>query len=401
MKLTHQFSDLDIIPRELMMKAISDEVYQLLMTLSHEGFASLMIGGAVRDFLISGALSKDIDIELRHPFDYSEKEWIQLLNTLANRLESRDGYKIEKLSFAIFRVYLKESVVEISSPRLELYEGSGPWGHSDFTVKLSPKLSIHDSVKRRDFSINTLSIEHGAPGTKEEFKFIDSLNGIVDLKNSIIKNVGDDFTKDPVRFLRMIRFKQRFQLNYDEKMKSTLKNFRLEKLTHYYVVSESLKNSPLSFFKELNTLKKELHLKYPAILNGFDFMSLMTIEDTKFNDGVEFLLALLFRDATSLTKENLSHFCLTFQLKQKLLKDAEIVLAFEQGLRGEGDPSQYIIQALKTYWVSHLIESQTQIPHLNKYLKAHSLLLELQKNLKQDFKKQQDDVTQRLMSVFC
>lgn len=400
MKLTHQLTDLDIIPRELMMASISDEVYQLLMTLSHEGYASLMIGGAVRDFLISGVLSKDIDIELRHPFDYSEKEWIQLLSTLADRLEKRDGYKIERLSFAIFRVYLKDSVVEVSSPRLELYEGSGPWGHSDFKVKLSPQLSYVDAVKRRDFSINTLGIEHGAPGTKEEFTFIDPLKGIEDLKNSMLKSIGNDFIKDPVRFLRMIRFKQRFQLNYTPELKSVLKSFQLEKLTHFYIVSEALKNRPLSFFKELFALKSEFNLIYPEILNGLEFMTKLSLTDKKYADGSSLLSDLLFFESAKLKNEDIHHFGSVFQLKQKLIKDGETLLAFERSLKGEGDPKLLVVQVLKTFWVSHLTHEKGQDPHLNKYLVALQMLQELQKKLKQEFQNQLDEVSRQLLSAF-
>jgi len=400
MKLIHQFADLEIIPREMVMSSLDSEVYQLLMTISHEGFASLIIGGAVRDLLITGKFPKDFDIELRHPFEYSEGEWSKLLDTLSHRLEKRDGYKIEKLSFSIFRIYLKDSVVEFSSPRQEIYEGAGPWGHSDFRVQLSPKLSYLDSIQRRDFSINTFGIEHGAPGTREEFRFVDSLNAIKDLEASLLKPVGSDFSKDPVRFLRMIRFKQRFNLIYDSKIGEVIHQFATQKLTHFYIISESLKGSPVAFFQELFELKKQFGLAYPPALDGFSFLTPLEVDDKKYENGFAFLSDLLFQHAMDLKIENVSHLIYVFQLKQKLLKDAEVILNFEKSLKGHGDPLKYILPALKTQWVTVLVSHENLDPVRQKYLNALLFLQSQQQLLKQDFIHHQVQISQKLLSYF-
>lgn len=400
MKLTYHFNDQQIIPRDVVMDLLNDEVYQLLMTISHEGFGSLVIGGAVRDFLITGKFPKDFDVELRHPFEYSEAEWSKLLDTLANRLETRDGHKIEKLSFSIFRVFLKDAVVEFSSPRREIYEGTGPWGHSDFKVELSPQLSFVESIKRRDFSINTLGIEHGAPGTREEFRFIDPMKAIKDLEGSVLKPVGPDFTKDPVRFLRMIRFKQRFDLSYDSKIGEIISQFSIQKLTHFYIVSESLKAKPVSFFKELFELKEKYGLTYPSSLDGFSFLRSIDMIEKSYQSGVHFLSDLVFQHGSELTIENVAHVISIFQLKQKLLKDSEVLLNFEKSLLGAGDPHKIIIQVLKTQWVSSLVDQKDLDLSRLKYLNAFLFLQSRQQSLKQEFNNQQDKIAKELMSYF-
>ena len=54
-------------------KLFPEDVYELIIQISRQGFGLTLVGGAVRDYFLNGNLSKDLDFELRHSFEYDEK----------------------------------------------------------------------------------------------------------------------------------------------------------------------------------------------------------------------------------------------------------------------------------------------------------------------------------------
>ena len=60
---------------------------------------------------------------------------------------------------------------------------------------------------RRDLTINAIGYNLCSSET------IDPFGGVIDLNNRILQKISDDFYRDPVRALRLIRFK--LLLNFD------------------------------------------------------------------------------------------------------------------------------------------------------------------------------------------
>ena len=78
---------------------------------------------------------------------------------------------------------------------------------------------INIDYKRRDFTINAIYID-------EKYDIIDPTGlGIFDLKNKILRMIGDPstrFKEDPLRILRGYRFAEEYNLKIDESTKNAM-----------------------------------------------------------------------------------------------------------------------------------------------------------------------------------
>ena len=76
-------------------------------------------------------------------------------------------------------------------------------GYRGFVFHASPDVTLEEDLRRRDLTIN--AIAQDADGN-----LIDPLGGANDLKQGLLRHVGESFTEDPVRVLRTARFAARF-----------------------------------------------------------------------------------------------------------------------------------------------------------------------------------------------
>lgn len=76
-------------------------------------------------------------------------------------------------------------------------------GYRGFTFHTGPDVTLDDDLGRRDLTINAIA---QAP----DGRLIDPLGGQADLRARVLRHVGQAFTEDPVRLLRLARFAARF-----------------------------------------------------------------------------------------------------------------------------------------------------------------------------------------------
>ena len=76
-------------------------------------------------------------------------------------------------------------------------------GYDGFTFQTSPDVSIDEDLKRRDLTINAMAKDN-------KNNLIDPFDGMIDLRNKILRHVSDAFKEDPVRILRTAKFAARF-----------------------------------------------------------------------------------------------------------------------------------------------------------------------------------------------
>ncbi len=161
------------------------EVKEIIVALNKAGFEAYAVGGCIRDFIL-GREPYDWDIttnakpeEIQKIFKNSVYE--NDFGTVAVNTESKD----EKLK-----------IIEITTYRVE--EKYTDKRHPDI-VKFAKKLE--DDLSRRDFTVNAIAYDGK--------KFIDPFGGQKDLKNKIIRAVGDPnkrFNEDALRLMRVVRF---------------------------------------------------------------------------------------------------------------------------------------------------------------------------------------------------
>jgi len=164
---------------------IPEEVLFISSLYKKAGKELYVVGGAVRDH-IRGLEPKDYDLATNATPD----ETIEILKGHFNMKEVGKAFGVV---VAITKDF--PDGIEIATFREDITSGRHP------EVRIGA--TIENDVKRRDLTINALfyNIE------KEEI--IDLVGGLEDIKNGIIRTVGNPderFSEDPLRKLRCIRF---------------------------------------------------------------------------------------------------------------------------------------------------------------------------------------------------
>jgi len=70
-------------------------------------------------------------------------------------------------------------------------------------VYANPEVKLEEDLARRDLTINAMAKD-------DKGQLIDPYGGLDDLQKGILRHVSDAFVEDPLRVLRVARFKARF-----------------------------------------------------------------------------------------------------------------------------------------------------------------------------------------------
>lgn len=209
--------------------------------LSSFGLVPTLVGGVVRDFLREDKLGKDWDIELTHEtLSWTLDIWKQLGKAL-----SKIG-RVTYLPYDVIRLELQGYQIEFSPPRREKFEAHlSQEGHKNFTVEFDFKMPFIEAVRRRDFTINSMGLRF----TGKEIEFLDPLEGIRHLRENLLHPCGPDFPKDPVRFLRALRFAWKYKMEMSPELKVHLQTMQAASFSPAYLWSEMQKSGdPLGFY---------------------------------------------------------------------------------------------------------------------------------------------------------
>ena len=138
-----------------------------------------LVGGAVRDNLL-GLTPK-------------ERDWVVVGSTEQAMLDA--GYQKVGKDFPVF--LHPDTKEEYALARTEKKQGTG---YTGFEVHADSHVSLEDDLKRRDLTINAIA-------QKTNGELIDPYHGIQDIANRSLKHVSEAFSEDPLRVLRIARFK--------------------------------------------------------------------------------------------------------------------------------------------------------------------------------------------------
>jgi len=183
---------------------IPAEVKEIIEKLNRAGFEAYAVGGCVRDLLL-GRTPQDWDIAT----SATPEEIIKLFPD-----GFRENEKFGTIGVKTDSADLRLKVIEVTTFRLE----------EKYTDKRHPEVvhfakSIQSDLERRDFTINALAF-HPEKG------LIDKFGGQQDLKNKIIKAVGEPqkrFSEDALRLLRAARFAAELGFEIEAKTKEAIR----------------------------------------------------------------------------------------------------------------------------------------------------------------------------------
>ncbi len=178
---------------------LPSEVKNILEKFEKENFQIYIVGGAIRDLLMEKKV-EDWDFTT----DAHPEEILKLFP---------DGFYDNK--FGTVGIPVDKQTFEITTMRTEgIYKDHRHPEQVIWTNK------IKEDLARRDFTINAIALDSSG-------NLVDPFEGEKDLKNKIIRAVGDPnlrFQEDALRLIRAIRFANRFQFIIEDKTFDAIKN---------------------------------------------------------------------------------------------------------------------------------------------------------------------------------
>ncbi|VFP81052.1 Poly(A) polymerase I [Buchnera aphidicola (Cinara kochiana kochiana)] len=193
-------------------RKISKNSMKVLYRLNKSGYEAYLVGGGVRDLLLSKK-PKDFDIA-----------------TNAKPNEIRKLFKNCRLigrRFIIAHLIFKNEIIEVSTFRAKnntaknhkLYSPNIKKSNNGMLLCDNNFGKVEEDAYRRDLTINALYYSIKDSGIR------DYIGGIKDIKQKIIRLIGDAETRyreDPVRMLRVVRFSVRLNMYIDKKTEAPI-----------------------------------------------------------------------------------------------------------------------------------------------------------------------------------
>jgi tRNA nucleotidyltransferase (CCA-adding enzyme) len=194
---------------QLKASQIPSEVLAITDTFEKGGYQAWIVGGCVRDLILK-----------RKPND-----WDITTNATPEQIQALFGHTYYTNEFGTVGIVTESEdeslkVVEATPYRLE---GKYSDARRPDSVQFSQKLE--DDLKRRDFTINALAY---SPSKGE---LVDLYSGIKDIKDSLLRAVGDPsarFSEDALRILRAIRIAAELNFSIEPATKQAMASNALQ-----------------------------------------------------------------------------------------------------------------------------------------------------------------------------
>ena len=198
------------------------------------GYRVYIVGGFVRDTIL-GLPASDLDIVVEGDASILAEEY---KNHYGGIVIHHKRFMTTSLILPLKNNNIALNAHDIVSARSEVYERPG-------ALPIVKRGTIHDDIRRRDFTINTLAISLNRINYGE---LLNESNGIEDLEKGIVRILHyKSFLDDPTRIFRAARYAVRF-------------NFIIEKNTQKEIASGSNRLSEVSgqrIRNEINLIMNE------------------------------------------------------------------------------------------------------------------------------------------------
>jgi putative nucleotidyltransferase with HDIG domain len=184
---------------------IPEKIQKIVNKFHKEGAEIYVVGGATRDLLL-GRQVKDWDFTTN--LTPNEMKKLFPKNSFCNN------------AFGTFSIVDKSGeIYEVTTFRTE--RGYSDSRHPD---EIKWGKTLEEDLQRRDFTINAIAVDVQENG---EYKILDLFGGQEDLKNRLIRTVGNPdtrFGEDALRMMRAIRIASQIGFLIEEKTFESIKN---------------------------------------------------------------------------------------------------------------------------------------------------------------------------------
>lgn len=179
---------------------IPEKAERILHVLHENGYEAYVVGGCVRDTVL-GRVPEDWDITTSASPEQVKSLFARTIDTgiehgTVTVMDGKEGF-------------------EVTTYRIDgVYEDARHPKEVTFTA------SLEEDLKRRDFTMNAMAYSH-------ESGIVDLFGGMQDMKDQVIRCVGDPrerFGEDALRMMRAVRFAAQLGFALDEKIKEAIRD---------------------------------------------------------------------------------------------------------------------------------------------------------------------------------
>ncbi|MCH4008308.1 CCA tRNA nucleotidyltransferase [Companilactobacillus sp.] len=286
----------------------------ILKNIEEAGFEAYFVGGSVRDHIL-GLPIHDVDIATSAYPEEIKSIFKKTIDT---------GIKHGTVT-----VLMDDESYEITTFRTES-------GYQDYRRpdKVTFVRSLTDDLKRRDFTINALAVDHDG-------NVVDKFDGLTDLKNHLIKAVGvaeERFHEDALRMMRAVRFQSQLDFSIESKTEQAIADNAplLEKIAVERVHEEFVKMMLGRAWKK--GFKDFLRLDLAAHCPGFhdainNLTKLLKTDDVQMLD--ETMVWVSIGHVLNLSGDDLNHFLrlwkVSNQVREECLATENTLNDFQSG----------------------------------------------------------------------
>ncbi len=204
---------------------IPKEVKFILGELNKKRYESYIVGGCVRD-LLRGAEPEDWDVATN-----AKPKEIQ-------KVFPKSFYKNKFLTVTVQTESQNQKLKEIE---ITTYRSEAKYSDKRHPDEIKFAKTIKEDLSRRDFTVNATALDLETSNKRQgarkkrnllpvagrlSLRFVDPFGGKKDLKNKIIRAVGNPeerFNEDALRMLRAIRFATTLNFKIEEKTAQAIK----------------------------------------------------------------------------------------------------------------------------------------------------------------------------------
>jgi len=183
------------------MRNIPQEVVKVAEKLQKKGFEAYLVGGCVRDLLLG-----------KNP-----KDWDIATNAIPEKVQEIFPESVYENEFGTVGVKTDSGDPSLKVVEVTTYRWEGKYSDKRHPDRVQFAKTIKEDLSRRDFTINALALNLR---TSQVLNIVDACGGQEDLKNKVIRTVGDAeerFNEDALRLMRAVRLAAELDFGIEKK----------------------------------------------------------------------------------------------------------------------------------------------------------------------------------------
>ena len=187
--------------------SIPDNVMYVVDTLHKNNFETYLVGGCVRDLVLKR----------------SPKDWDITTNATPEQMIPLFEKAVHENDFGTVAVIFEDEVLDSTVRTIEVttYRMETTYSNNRHPDSIEYATKLEDDLMRRDFTMNAMAFD---PISKE---LIDNYKGQKDIKDKLIRAVGnphDRFQEDALRMLRAVRFSAQLEFRVEQDTHEAIDN---------------------------------------------------------------------------------------------------------------------------------------------------------------------------------